>query len=259
MMIESTLRLSLKAVLTPVCLVILLMTVSVFWLWMRGDGRGVRIALSGSLIGLVLVSTGWLPYHALYTLEHQYKVVETVNPDIHWVVVLGGGQYEYTQGFANHVLKNPSMIRLLEGVRLYRQLPHAKLLLSGGSQLGHKDTEASRMAEIVSWFGISKSEVILENQSKNTMDEAIFIKPIVKRAPFYLVTSASHMKRAIALCKLQGLKPLPAPSNYTYQEEEGEFYKALVPNADNLVHSSAVFYETLGYMWSRLIQCFNRR
>ena len=47
------------------------------------------------------------------------------------------------------------------------------------------------------------------------------VKEIVGKDKFILVTSASHMLRAMALFRKQGMEPIPAPTDYMVKEREG--------------------------------------
>lgn len=250
---EAFVRTTFKMLFNPVSLASLLLVAGLICFYKRRDTRMSFVLLTSGVVSLLLMSTGLIPQTLLHYLEYQYPRVEAIDPSVHWVVVLGGGQYEQSTGPANHVLKQASQIRLIEGVRLYHQLPKARLLLSGGSQKARVVTEAEHMASMVSWLGIDAREVALEKRSKNTMDEANYIGHWVKKEPFYLVTSASHMRRAMALCQRQGLNPIAAPIDYQYQIEEHDWTKLFIPNATHLMQSTALLYETLGFWWARLL------
>ena len=91
--------------------------------------------------------------------------------------MLGGGQSEGNLP-SNMLLNAISIERLVEGVRLYHQLPDAKLLLSGGGY--EMETSVARnMANLAMTFSVPQQRIILEEYSKNTADEAKYIKQIV--------------------------------------------------------------------------------
>ena len=54
------------------------------------------------------------------------------------------------------------------------------------------------MARVDREIGVPEGDIILESKSEDTMDEALFIKPIVGNVPFVLVTTASHIPRSMA-------------------------------------------------------------
>lgn len=201
------------------------------------------------IIALFLASTGWLPHYLISHLENHYAVVNNYNLTIRWIVVLSGGQANVAHKPPHDLLYNASIKRLIEGVRLYRHLPRAKLVLSGGGY-GGDIPEAQHLKEIAQWLAISSQDIVLENYSLNTQEQAMALKKLVDNAPFYLVTSASHMSRAMALCQAQKLKPIAAPTDFTYYWNDEIWEKTYIPNAHNLVYLKIALHEWLGKLWS---------
>jgi uncharacterized SAM-binding protein YcdF (DUF218 family) len=190
-------------------------------------------------------STGWFVKTITYHLENQYPIVTSVDPTIHWIVVLAGGQSQLTERPPNSMLYSASVKRLIEGVRLYRQLPNAKLLLSGGGY-DSEISEATRLSQVALWFGLSNKDLVLETSSVNTAAQATALKEILRDKPFYLVTSASHMPRAMALCHAQNLHPIAAPTDFTLYWDDNGWEKTYLPNAYNLYYLSIAMHEILG-------------
>lgn len=250
MMTAAMMRHGIEAIFNPFFIGVAFFICLLLWLCMRGDNLMLRVGFFIVLGGLLLLSTVWFPRMMINKLGQQYEAVTNINPAVHWVVVFSGGQMVNVnvQAPANQLLNEVSIKRLVEGVRLYRYLPNAKLILSGGSAFGDPTSEASRLATVVSWFGISADDVLVENQSVNTADEAVAIKRWVKQEPFYLVTSAMHLPRAMALCRKQGLNPIAAPSDFPYAQHTG-WLRDMIPDAKNIVHVNTAWHEVLGWIW----------
>ena len=251
---ELHIRHSLEAVFNPYFITFLILFLSILWLCFRGDGWSVRGCLLLALSGFFLFSTGWLPVVITNKLESQYSIVEKANPAIKWIVVLGGG---YNSGSyigvpANDILTSASLERLVEGVRLYRDIPDAKLLLSGGASNKKDLSEAEYLANVAQWLDVPKKDIVLEPDALNTAEEAVAIKKIVHEEPFYLVTSAVHMPRAMALCTYQGLNPTAAPAGLTIYRKKTEWQKMALPNHTNLMYTSTAWHEILGLVWGKL-------
>ncbi len=70
------------------------------------------------------------------------------------------------------------------------------------------------MAELAMELGVEDESLILQSESKDTHDEAKFVKPIVENDHFILVTSANHMARAMGMLKKSGRSPIPAPAGH---------------------------------------------
>ncbi len=247
-MTGATVRYLLIALFNPFFITLLLLSLSVLWLIVRGNHWLVRVGLLLSLLSFIVLSTPWFPDRLLASIEHQYDVVREVNPAISWVVVLGGGHEDIKNAPANDELSSQSIARLVEGIRLYRQLSKAKLLLSGGSGYKGDISEANYLGVLASWCAIPSDALVLESDSFNTADEALYIKQMVKTEPFYLVTSAVHMRRAMALFLRQGLHPIAAPTDFSSRHQETLRF----PNPHNLVHVNTVWHEKMGMIWAKL-------
>lgn len=239
----------MEALLNPFFLLILFMLL----VFLIKPGRfSVLLILLFSLA----ISTGWLAKCLTLHLEKQYSPVTTVDPNIQWAVVLSGGQAEMPDNPAFALLYSTSIKRLLEGVRLWRLNPKIHLLLSGGGY-GSEKAEADRMRELADWFAIPASQLAIEDQSLNTEDQARAIKTWVGDQPFYLVTSAVHMPRAMALCEAQGLKPIAAPTDYTLYWSDERWQKMIIPNPQNIVRLSVAWHEILGMAWWKMTSKIN--
>ncbi|HBI21742.1 MAG TPA: hypothetical protein DDY37_04020 [Legionella sp.] len=241
----------LESILNPYFIGFSLFATLLACLCLLGDSRALRVGFFVVLIGFLLLSTRMIPSAMIRYWSSQYPVVTQANPAVHWVVVLGGGQRKGVNAPANHLLSIASIKRMVEGVRLYRQLPSATLLLSGGGDRDAQKTEAGHLGALAAWFGIPAEHVVLETQSINTADEAIAIKRWVQQTPFYLVTSSLHMPRAMALCEKQGLKPIAAPSDYPY-DSAIDWPRDWLPHPIHFVSANLAWHELLGWAWGRI-------
>jgi uncharacterized SAM-binding protein YcdF (DUF218 family) len=163
------------------------------------------------------------------------------------VVVLGGGKKEAPSLTPEDQLHEASLKRLLEGIRLCRQLPGSRLILSGGDYRG--ETPVARiMGEIAVQYGFASSRLVLEESSWDTQDEARLLKTTLGEEPFYLVTSAAHMPRSMALFKKAGTHPIAAPTDFLALWESLNS-TTLLPRAGALGKTELAFYEYLGFLW----------
>jgi uncharacterized SAM-binding protein YcdF (DUF218 family) len=170
---------------------------------------------------------------------------------VRWVVVLGGGSSS-DQGLpASARLTEASLARLIEGVRLRRQLPGSRLLLSGGSVFG-SDPDAETMRALALELGEDPATLVLDAASPDTETQAEVVRAQVGAEEFFLVTSASHMPRAVALFRKAGANPLPAPTHFLAQQNRalapGDFF----PGAAGLRSAETVAYEYLGLAWAKV-------
>lgn len=242
----------LEAIINPYFLILIGLLLLLWRLFRIEHNRFFRITVIAGGVILILMSTSWLPKNMVYHLEQQYSPIHQPDPNIHWIVVLGGGSHGAKNMLASEALNEVTIKRLLEGIRLYKQLPQVKLILSGGSSRKNEPNVSVRMDELTEWFLISKEDRILESDSINTADEALFIKDIVHKEPFYLVTSAIHMPRSMKLFQHAGLNPIPAPCNYIYFWKKKPQIYAQIPNVFNISYLTIAWHEYLGIAWGRL-------
>ena len=89
--------------------------------------------------------------------------------------------------------------------------------------------------------------------AKDTREEALKIVDIVGDKPFYLVTSATHLKRAVALFRKLGARPIPVPAHYYLKSPEFRFsLKAFFPSSHTLEMSQSALHEYMGLLWTKM-------
>ncbi len=236
----------------PLCVEILLAGILLLW-FTKKQSWGKSMATLGAVL-LVLLSCGFVTGDMLRRLEQQYPPimenrgtpVPADSPDaVKWIVVLGGGNIPDSRIPVISRLTEASLVRLAEGIRLYRENPGSKLLLSGGPVFG-ECSDAEIMVAAASLLGVPDEDMAAETKSRDTEEEAVAIAPIVGEQKFLLVTSASHMPRAAALFRKRGMHPIAVPVGQS--GAGGGFY----PSPAGLRKATTLFYEYLGIAWSKL-------
>ena len=250
----------ISPLLFPLPLCIMLLLLGLFLLWFTRRQRAGKIIMTISVVLLLLMSYAPLPDFFLRRIERQYAPLElSVHPEqaapdslsnVKWIVVLGGGHTSDRKIPATSNLYAGTLFRLVEGVQLHRKMPGSKLLFSG-SAIWRDDSEAAAMAKTAEALGVDRQNIVLEEKANDTEEQARLIKPIIGTDAFILVTTASHMPRAVALFNKEGMNPIPAPTDYRTSDDmymPREYY----PSPGNLHKSELVVYETLGSLWSKL-------
>jgi uncharacterized SAM-binding protein YcdF (DUF218 family) len=242
----------------PACLLIAF--VGLFLLW-----RGRREMTGKILVTLGLVSLAVMSYFPVsraiddplknpfeaYMPERAPVSDPTAAREVNYVVVLAGGHTADPSIPVTAWLTCPSLLRLMEGVRIFRQHPGSKLILSGCGAFDPVP-EAHVMADVARFLGVDRRDIILESGSNDTEDQARLIRPIAGDRPFVLVTSAIHMRRSVALFRKQGMNPIPAPAGATADTEPAVTPSWFFPNVDALEDSTAAAHEYLGLAWAKL-------
>jgi len=170
---------------------------------------------------------------------------------IKFVVVLGGGHTSDPELPLLSQMNTHPVVRLMEGIRIYRKFPGSKLLLSGGGTFDSV-SEAEVMARVAREMGVPERDIILESKSKDTRDEALFIKPMVGNESFVLVTTASHIPRSMALFKKLGMNPIPSPIGHSIRDGQGLNPDSFFPSTGNLHKTELAIHEYIGMTWSKL-------
>jgi uncharacterized SAM-binding protein YcdF (DUF218 family) len=107
------------------------------------------------------------------------------------------------------------------------------------------------MAKMAEALGVRAEDILQLTQPRDTEEESQRMAPIVGSRPFILVTSASHIPRAMGLFRKRGLKPIAAPTDYfTARHRRGP--ENFIPDGYNLFKSQVAFYEYLGLAWEKL-------
>lgn len=236
----------------PVCLALLVAGLLLLWLTRR-QRAGKYLVTAGTLL-LVLLGYGLVSNRLLTPLERQYPPVADARAAagrVRWVVVLGGGSHSDRGLPEGARLTEASLARLVEGVRLQRQLPESRLLLSGGSVFGSQP-DADTMRALALDLGVEPSTLVLDAASPDTETQAEVVRAQVGTEEFFLVTSASHMRRSVALFRKAGTNPIPAPTHFLTQESRGLSPGDFFPGSGGLRRAETVAYEYLGLAWAKL-------
>ena len=112
---------------------------------------------------------------------------------------------------------------------------------------------AEVMADTAVGWGVDHKNIVVEKEAADTKDHVTYVKKIVGEEPFILVTSASHMPRAMALFRKHGMEPIPAPTDYMVKEREGGLTPGVFfPGAGSLEKAERAVHEYLGLVWAWL-------
>lgn len=239
----------LSRLLFPVPLSLEFLLIGLFLLWFtRRQRAGKALVTCGALLFLGF-SNVFLSNALLRPLEHHYPplVVHSVGgvPAVGFIAVLGGGGDDDPDVPITSHVSPDLMVRLIEGVRLEREIPGSKLILSGG----HDSAEG--MASVAEALGVTAADIRQLAEPRDTEEESQQIAPIVGSGRFILVTSASHMPRAMGLFKMKGLQPIAAPTDYLTPRRRLEL-DDFFPDGYKLFKSQTAVYEYLGQAWESL-------
>lgn len=219
-----------------------------FLLWYRGYKQRAKSIFIFSLLWISLFS--YSPFAALLLkpLESAYPKFDSKPINAHYIHVLGSGHVSNADLPLSSQIGLVSLARVTEGVSIYKSHPNMKLIFSGYG--GHDPiSNARKNAQVAILLGVNPRDILLLEAPKDTREEAIAAKKIVGSNPLILVTSASHMVRAAALFRKNGIILIEAPTDFQVKTTDTLWQ---FPSAEGLGRSEAAFHEYLGLLWNKL-------
>lgn len=229
---------------------LLLLGIAGWVLWTRGRWRRTGQGMvAASLLLLLLLALTPVSNALLRPLERGAPAFPGDSVD--FVVVLGGGHVSDTTLPLSARPSAASLVRLVEGVVIATSQPWSRLVLSGWGGADPRSS-ADVYREVAAALGFPEGRMVLEPRPRDTRQEAELLAPLLRGHRFALVTSASHMPRALALFRAQGLEPIPAPTGHLAKEPQAFDALDLVPGEDDLGRTRVAFHELLGRIWARL-------
>jgi uncharacterized SAM-binding protein YcdF (DUF218 family) len=243
--------------LFPLPLASFLLLLGLALLWFTRRQKAGKLLVSAGTFWLVSMSFGIFAPWTLVPLERQYQPllttasITTPETPVKWIVVLGGGGAYSAQIPSASQLSPATLARLIEGIRLQRQLPGSKLILSEGNIFDSVPV-ADLMGSVAQELGVASDAMILERQSQDTEGQAQLVRPMVGNDRFILVTSAAHMPRSIALFRKVGLNPIAAPTDYGSYGGDGLRPSSFYPTANKLRKAELAMHEYMGLAWAKI-------
>lgn len=209
--------------------------------------------------GFVVLALGaWTSLGAvlLHPLEDHFQRPEPAPANIAGIIVLGGG-FEGAVNLARGGYElNASGDRFVETAILAHRYPDARVVVTGGTGtlLLEGEGDGDTAPRLLSALGVAPERLVLEGQSRNTYENALFSRQMVEPKPgeiWLLVTSAFHMPRSVGLFRKAGFEVVPWPSDYRTAGTE-KIGLAQDNVADSLRNLSLAIREWIGLVAYRL-------
>jgi len=233
-------------VMPPASLILLMLA----GLFIARKRRKTGLSLVAVGLGtLYLLSLDPVANLLLKPLENSAPPLQQLPEAVDAVVVPGGGSVDLAPSGAPSVPNAETWTRLIKGIEIARKL-NVPLVLTGGNgePFAVRLNDAEVMAEAAYGLGMPRQQVIVENRSRNTLENSHAVRSIVKGDRIILATSAYYMKRAVRLFNKRGFTVLPAPTYHLCQTRKTNVF-TLIPGAGNLVRSSTALAEWLSLGW----------
>ena len=243
------------ALLQPLTAIFLLVVLGLV-LALAGKRRlGITASLLGALLfGVTCFTTfgAWM----IAPLEARFERPAAMPASVGAILLLGGGSSGRISAARGVSELNLAADRFTETLRLAQLYPQARIVISGGyGMLGAEgETEAATAERFFVALGIPKDRLVLEDQARNTAENADLTAGLLKDVDgtIVMVTSAFHMPRSVGLFRKAGAVVLPWPTDYRSTGDEGLAVDVSNP-LDNLMTTSTAMREWIGlavYHWT---------
>jgi uncharacterized SAM-binding protein YcdF (DUF218 family) len=199
-----------------------------------------------------LCASGPVGNALLGPLERQYSsMLDLRNVRAEYVVVLGSGYSPRSDIPVTSALDDDGLVRIVEGIRLTRELEPRHLVVSGGAPEG-RIPPAIGYAKLAREVGIGAEMLIVLSDSLDTASEARALRKLLGDEPCVLVTSAYHLPRAMKLMARAGVNAVPAAAGHRVHGADEWSWRHLIPSSVGLRRSERAFHEYLGLLALRV-------
>jgi uncharacterized SAM-binding protein YcdF (DUF218 family) len=224
-----------------------LLILFIWWWFTKKPIRKKRILIA--IISIAVIFSNPFILYKTVLLWQTKPVTLPTNANYNAGIVLGGftmfdkNDKGYFGGNAD---------RFIQPLRLYKQKQINKIVLTGGiGNLFFKhQTEADFTRTEMIACGVDSNDIIIENKSKNTYENAIFTKKILDslqvKGPYLLLTSALHMPRSLKVFNKAGFEVTAYPCAYDVIDSKHTFFDYILPDISLLSTWKYVIKEMVG-------------
>jgi len=194
--------------------------------------KKAKIFLALSLCTFFLISSSFFSNILINPLEQKYQKIENIDlEEINYILLLGGD----------------FSARAYEVIKLYQKKDGIKIITSGykGNEL---ITQAQFAKNELIKLGVLEKDIIMQESPKDTEEEAIEIKKIVGENKFILVTTATHMPRAMLIFEKYNLNAIPSPTAFGVEDLKSDNYLTV----NEILKTQRSIHEYIGITWLKL-------
>ena len=236
-----------KDSITMTCIVFAVLLLLAFAANWRGRRRLARSLLGLTIVLFFAVGSGPLPRWLLRHLQRPYVVTAPGDWVAHNAIVL------LTAGsvpVAGSDALEPQWVgygRIVQAAAVYRQCKatgqDCKLLVSGGRSQHYREAESMVYGRVLRGLGVDAADLLLEQHSMNTWQNAQFSQPLLKELGaqhVLLVTSGTHLPRASLYFAHFGIAAIPVRADYLAAQ------MTWLPQTYNFAVTDIAMHEYLG-------------
>lgn len=233
--------------LLPLSMSLIFLGLGLTLIYINKFTRYAKASLSLGIFLLLFFS--WQPTANLLLrpIEQSHAGFDTSQP-VDYIMVLGNLVESDPNVPPYSHLSSSATARILEGIRIAKSQPTAKLIVSGYAG-DNTISCAEAYADFAMQMGIDEARIIQLNTPRDTREEAEQAKQIIQQGSLALVTSASHMPRAMMYFQKQIENVHAAPTFYLAKYSNKTDWRF---NANGLLKSERAIYEYVGLLWQAI-------
>ncbi|MDR2634068.1 MAG: YdcF family protein [Treponema sp.] len=170
------------------------------------------------------------------------------------LVILGGGTVQGSPeaGEQRDSLSASALKRLVYGFSL-KDLVAGDYVLTGGKVFDHgQEAEAVVAAGVLRVLGLGPQRILTETGSRNTWQNARNVAERFRYQQVILVTSAYHMPRSVFCFEKNGIKVIPAPTDYYCNRNKPYDLFSFLPSMAAFFGTWMALHEYVGLVQYRL-------
>ncbi len=241
-----------KTFLLPPALQILMLILALL-LWRRWKIVS-SVLLGSACLSLLLLSLPIVSAQLFVWLESPYRVApELRERNVQTIIVLGGGRERHAPEYGGDQVNRMALQRLRYGAYLAKQL-QVPIIVSGGRVYPYEQQSEAQLAKAVLQKEWGIADVWLEEQSRDTWQNAQLTAVLLKERDIQrvvLVTHAYHMRRAVLSFSRAGVEVIPMATGFFSSDIDG-WWDDYLPRASALQGSAIALHEYMGLLFYRL-------
>lgn len=238
--------------LYPFTLIIIIGIIGIIYI----SGKKNKLIASIPLILLFIFSSNLLSQFLIGILENKFPPIEISNLEKADAIVVLGGAINILGKYPTRIEMGSSSERMTDALLIYKSGKSDSIVFTGGSGILFQQElrEANFAKKFFMDFGIPESSLIMEEDSKNTYENAVFTSRILERLnkkKIILITSAFHMERSLRCFQNRGLIVQAFPTDYKSLRKDIN-WDTMIPNPGYLETSTIAIKELIGiwvYNW----------
>ena len=172
-------------------------------------------------------------------------------------IVLGGTSVNDEE--LNRVQFFRGVDRLIQAIDIYKRGHIKKIIFTSGSGriLKPEMKEAALVKPYLLKMGVAEEDLIIENESQNTRENAVFTKKMIDslqlKGNYLMITSAFHMRRGQACFKKVGIDSDSYSTDRYAGPRKFEFDHVFIPNVSAIHDWNNLIHEWMGYVTYKLM------